>query len=201
MEVARAAFREYYFRQKTIEAPSEIGQREFGYAQFGVPGMVRHLSFKSIGELVATLVREVPSDIYCSNALYRFPPLPMQEKQWLGADLIFDIDGKDLDLPCVPSHSYPVCASCGHVSAPYDMEKEKGYACPACGAAKAAQHVVIPCHKCTDGSKKAARRLVDILTHDLGIDRRNIDLYFSGNNGFHFHIRDDSYRPLESQAR
>jgi DNA primase small subunit len=177
-----------------------MGQREFGYAQFGVPGMVRHLSFKNIGELVATLVREVPSDVYCSNALYRFPTLPMQEKQWLGADLIFDIDGKDLDLQCIPSHSYPVCAACGHISAPYDA-KEKGYTCPACGATRAAQHVVIPCNKCIDGSKKEARRLVDILRQDLGIDRHNIDIYFSGNNGFHFHIRDDSYRPLESQAR
>ncbi|WP_415283707.1 hypothetical protein [Candidatus Nitrososphaera sp. FF02] len=112
-DTVRAAFREYYFKQsKMIEAPDEVEKREFGYAQFGARGMVRHLSFKNMGELVATLITQVPSDVYCSNALYRFPTLPMQEKQWLGADLIFDIDGKDLNLPCVPSHSYPVCSNC-----------------------------------------------------------------------------------------
>ena len=195
-EVARAAFKEYYFKQKSILAPEGIDQREFGYAQFGMHGMVRHLSFKSTGELVATLLKEVPSDVYCSNALYRFPTLPMQEKQWLGADLIFDIDGKDLGLPCVPSHSYPVCTACGQASPPAEGE----YSCGACGGKKA-DRVSIPCGKCIEGSKKEARLLLDFLSGDLGIDRQNIDAYFSGNNGFHFHVRDDSYRPLDSQAR
>lgn len=195
-EAVRAAFREYYFKQKQVEVPAQMDQREFGYSQFGVPGMVRHLSFKAAGELTAMLVREVPSDVYCSNALYRFPTLPMQEKHWQGADLIFDIDGKDLNLPCVPSHSYPTCSNCGKVSPP----AEKEYACPSCGGKKA-DYVSIPCSKCAEGSKKEAARLVEFLTGDLGIAKENIHLYFSGNNGFHFHISDDAYRPLDSQAR
>ena len=81
--------------------------------QFGQPGMARHLSFKNMKELIATIMKEVPSDIYCSNAYYRFPTYPMQEKKWLGADLIFDIDGKDLNMPCVPSHTY----SCVQIAA------------------------------------------------------------------------------------
>jgi DNA primase small subunit len=122
-DAVRAAFREYYFRQaKMIESPGEVEKREFGYMQFGGHGMVRHLSFRNTRELIATLITQVPSDVYCSNALYRFPTLPMQEKQWLGADLIFDIDGKDLHLPCVPSHSYPSCTNCGHVSPPLEKE-------------------------------------------------------------------------------
>ncbi|NWG37201.1 DNA primase small subunit domain-containing protein [Nitrososphaera sp.] len=195
-EAVKAAFREYYFKQKLVEAPDNMDQREFGYSLFGIPGMVRHLSFKNPGELTAALVREVPSDVYCSNALYRFPTLPMQEKQWQGADLIFDIDGKDLHLPCVPSHSYPVCSNCGQASPPV----EKEYACPACGNKKA-EYVSIPCGKCIDGSKKEAARLVEFLTGDLGIAKENIHVFFSGNNGFHFHISDGSYRPLDSQAR
>src|SRR5215217_4025417 len=107
----KKAFREYYFNQsKAIEEPLKMEQREFGYMQFGQAGMLRHLSFKSMKELDAMLVREAPSDVYCSNGYYQFPTQqPMQEKQWLGADMIFDIDGKDLGLPCVPSHSYLVC--------------------------------------------------------------------------------------------
>ncbi|AIF84023.1 eukaryotic-type DNA primase, catalytic (small) subunit [Candidatus Nitrososphaera evergladensis SR1] len=200
-DAVRAAFREYYFRRsKMIEPPSDVEKREFGYMQFGGHGMVRHLSFKSMGELVATLITQVPSDVYCSNALYRFPTLAMQEKQWLGADLIFDIDGKDLQLPCVPSHSYPVCANCGQVSSPLLPDDKEEYACSACGNKKA-EHIVIPCAKCIDGSKKEAGRLYEFLTGDLGIDRQNINTYFSGNNGFHFHVQDDAYRPLDSQAR
>jgi DNA primase small subunit len=195
-EILRGAFREYYFKQKQVEEPDSIEQREFGYSQFGTPGMARHLSFRSAGELTATLLREAPSDVYCSNALYRFPTLPMQEKQWQGADLIFDIDGKDLQLPCVPSHSYPICSNCGRVSQPVDNE----YACQSCGVKKAS-YISIPCNKCIDGSKKEATRLVEFLTADLGISTKNIHLYFSGNNGFHFHIRDDTFRPLDSQAR
>ena len=195
-EVIRSAFREYYFNQKSIYSPDAIEQREFGYSQFGMHGMVRHLSFKSIGELIATLVKEVPSDVYCSNALYRFPTLPMQEKQWLGADLIFDIDGKNLGLPCVLSHSYPICAACGHASQPGDIE----YSCSACGGKKA-DRISIPCGKCIDGAKMEAKLLIDFMTKDLGVERQNIDTFFSGNNGFHFHVRDDSYRPLDSQAR
>ncbi len=194
----RSAFREYYFkRAEMIEPPSDIEKREFGYMQFGGRGMVRHLSFRTTGELIATLITQVPSDVYCSNALYRFPTLPMQEKQWLGADLIFDIDGKDLQLPCVSSHSYHCCASCRHVSAPSEDERR---VCNVCGSNKD-ERIVIPCGKCIEGSKREAMRLHEFLIADLGIDKLNIHIYFSGNNGFHFHIQDDSYRPLDSQAR
>jgi DNA primase small subunit len=159
--------------------------------------MVRHLSFKSMKELTATIMKEVPSDIYCSNAYYRFPTYPMQEKQWLGADLIFDIDGKDLHLPCVSSHTYLLCANCGHASS---QEEKKEYSCPACGGKKA-ESISIPCSKCVDGSKKEVKRLAEFLTGDLGVQKSDTHVYFSGNNGFHIHISDGAYVPLDPQAR
>jgi DNA primase small subunit len=199
ISTVRRAFRGYYFKPDTIEAPDKIEQREFGYMQFGQAGMIRHLSFKSMKELTATIMKEVPSDIYCSNAYYRFPMYPMQEKQWLGADLIFDIDGKDLHLPCVPSHSYPICTSCGHTLPPAPDEK-KEYSCPTCGSKKA-DNISIPCAKCVEGSKKEVKRLVEFLTGDLGMQQGDIHVYFSGNNGFHIHISDGAYIPLDPQAR
>jgi DNA primase small subunit len=147
ISVIKKAFREYYFNQsKAIEEPLKMEQREFGYMHFGQAGMLRHLSFKSMKELDAMLVREAPSDVYCSNAYYRFPTQqPMQEKQWLGADLIFDIDGKDLGMPCLPSHSYSVCINCGSLSPPEQNDEERSsYSCPSCGCKKA-DHVSIPC--------------------------------------------------------
>ena len=202
----RKAFREYYFNQsKAIEEPPRMEQREFGYMHFGQAGMLRHLSFKSMKELDAMLVKEVPSDVYCSNAYYRFPTQqPMQEKQWLGADLIFDIDGKDLSMPCVPSHSYLICIECGYASSPPprpEQYKERpSYSCPSCGCKKA-DDVSIPCSKCIDGSKKEARRLIDFLVADIGLEYGAISIYFSGNNGFHVHIDDNACASLDPQAR
>ena len=65
--IVRTAFRGYYFKPGVIEGPERIEQREFGYTQFGQPGMSRHLSFRNMKELTATVMKEVPSDIYCSN--------------------------------------------------------------------------------------------------------------------------------------
>jgi DNA primase small subunit len=152
-------------------------------------------------ELDAMLVREAPSDVYCSNAYYRIPTQqPMQEKQWLGADLIFDIDGKDLGMPCVPSHSYSVCINCGYGSPPEKHKERSSYSCPSCGCKKA-DYVSIPCSKCIDGSKKEARRLVEFLLGDIGLEHSAIHVYFSGNNGFHVHINDDAFISLDPQAR
>jgi DNA primase small subunit len=36
---------------------------------------------------------------------------------------------------------------------------------------------------------------------DLGIQQSDIRVYFSGNNGFHVHITNDAYLPLDPQAR
>ena len=199
--VIKQAFREYYFKkEKAIEQPEKIEQREFGYAHFGQVGMVRHLSFKSMKELDAMLIREAPSDVYCSNAYYRFPTQqPMQEKQWLGADLIFDIDGKDLDLPCVASHSYLLCINCGS-ALPYMLDVQKSYSCTACGSNKV-NYVSIPCSKCIEASKKEIQRLIEFLTVDLGIDFGHIYTYFSGNNGFHVAMKQDEYTVLDTRAR
>jgi DNA primase small subunit len=204
ISVIKKAFREYYFNQsKAIEEPQKMEQREFGYMHFGKAGMLRHLSFKSMKELDAILVREAPSDVYCSNAYYRFPTQqPMEEKQWLGADLIFDIDGKDLGMPCVLSHSYSVCTNCGYVSPPEQDEQRSSssYSCSSCSCKKA-DHVSIPCSKCVDGSKKEARRLTDFLLGDIGLEQSTINIYFSGNNGFHVHVNDDACISLDPQAR
>jgi DNA primase small subunit len=202
ISVIKKAFREYYFNQsKAIEESPKMEQREFGYTHFGQAGMLRHLSFKSMKELDAMLVREAPSDVYCSNAYYRFPTQqPMQEKQWLGADLIFDIDGKDLGMPCVPSHSYSVCINCGYASPPEQDEERSSYSCPSCSHKKA-DYVSIPCNKCVYGSKKEARRLMDFLLTDIGLEHSDINIYFSGNNGFHVHVNDDACISLDPQAR
>lgn len=211
ISVLKQAFREYYFRkEKAIEEPEKIDQREFGYAHFDPSGMMRHLSFRSMKELDAMLIREIPSDVYCSNAYYRFPTESMQEKQWLGADLIFDIDGKDLGLPCVPLHSYSKCTNCGRISPTDSNEKKENekenypspssYSCPSCSNKKE-ELISIPCSKCIEGSKKEVLRLIELLRGDFGLQQSDVHIYFSGNNGFHIVVSDSTYIQLDSQAR
>jgi DNA primase small subunit len=190
----RSAFREYYFKHsKIIEIPERIEEHEFGFMLYGA-GMIRHLAFRNIGELLATLIKEVPSDVYCSNAYYRFPTYDMHEKHWMGADLIFDIDAKDLHLPCELMHSYIICANCGE---PQEIETD---VCIYCKTGKL-NHVSIPCNKCNYGLKKEVKHLVDLLISDLGIKEKTIRIYFSGNNGYHIHISDEEFHRLDSQAR
>jgi DNA primase small subunit len=190
----KGAFREYYFKySKLLEIPENLEQREFGYMPFG-SGMIRHLSFRNKGDILATLIRDVPADVYCSNAYYRFPTYPMQEKQWLGADLIFDIDAKDLHLPCELGHSYFICTRCGEVSS------AKSEVCESCKSTSLNQ-TSIPCDKCIFALKKEVRRLIAVLTTDLGIEKKSVSVYFSGNNGFHIVVSDKSFNPLDSVAR
>ena len=103
--LVKNAFREYYFKYNSlVETPARINEREFGFRSFQT-GMIRHLSFEDIRQVHAALLRDTPFDFYSSNAFYKSPANPMQEKGWKGADLIFDIDAKDLGLPCQGLHS------------------------------------------------------------------------------------------------
>ena len=158
--------------------------------------MIRHLSFASEGELKALLVKDVPSDVYCSNGFYRMPTAPMQEKGWLGASLIFDIDAKDLDLPCIPEHTYSLCQQCDGA-----REKAKsGSKCERCNGSKLV-NILVPCTKCIQASKDQVKRLNNYLIEDIGIEKEDAAIYFSGNNGFHVHVSNSSFELLDSFAR
>lgn len=184
-----AAFRKYYFeRIESVEAPAQIEGREFGYAPFG-SGMVRHLSVRSAGQLSAMLLENAPADVYCSNAVYDFPEAQMSHKGWKGAELIFDVDAKDLDLACRPDHACSRCGSCGAAFA--------GAGPCACGGAAA--RASFPCRDCADAARKEVGKLLGILRDDLDVGEASV--YFSGNEGFHVHAGDPAYAQLDSRAR
>jgi DNA primase small subunit len=74
------SFKKYYFNHfDQIKVPERTSEREFGYQKFN-SGMTRHISIKNDKELHLLLIQNVPSDVYCSNAYYTFPNLPMNEK-------------------------------------------------------------------------------------------------------------------------
>ncbi len=192
--LVEGAFKEYYFNHfDLIGIPSKIIQREFGYQKIN-GGMIRHIAINDIKELHLLLMRETPSDVYCSNAYYSFPSMPMSEKDWKGADLIFDIDAKDLRLSCRNDHSVSRCSECHNVTA------GKQSTCAKCGSIKS-ETVSVVCKNCIDESKKEVKKLLSILTDDLGIKNEEIDVYFSGNEGFHIKVANNSYKVLGSQQR
>ncbi len=101
----RDQFHRYYDTMKPT-LPDRFGRREFGF-MFWTPGIVqRHLGFSKEEELKAFLSSRVPTHAYYSSAYYDNPNAPtMEEKGWLGADLIFDLDADH--LPNAAKMSYP----------------------------------------------------------------------------------------------
>lgn len=194
-----SAFKRYYFdHADKFLMPEAASEREFAYQRFGSEwGMVRHLQIRDQSELRVLLLQEVPSDVYCSNSRYQAPTLPIDEKGWKGAELIFDIDAKDLGLPCREEHVLDVCAACGRAAPVAYGTKD----CPACDGKTAMHRKSLPCHKCINASKKQVQGLIEVLCDDLGVEHGEIHTYFSGNEGFHLHVPHEPFFGLGSRER
>jgi len=193
----KATYKEYYFRSsESIEFPSRIEEREFGYMSFG-GSMVRHLSFRNPGEAIAEIVRQAPSSVYCSNALYESPSLPMEEKGWKAAGLIFDIDASDIRTACKRDHDVWFCHDCNSKGR---LPKPQRCTNPKCGGTNVEEFRNV-CEVCLGAVKDHALRLISFLTEDFGVQTSNIATYFSGNRGYHLHVDDKRFDPLDSAAR
>jgi DNA primase small subunit len=148
-------FKEYYWR-KTVDPPSEIHKREFGVGTLDDKIKVRHKSFKTGKKLTQYLKTEAPYYISYSIAYYEFPEnQPMGSKNWLGADLVFDLDR---DIQWLNQG---------------DM----------------------------DAVLTEALTLIEFLTRDLGINRRDIKVNFSGSKGYHIHVFSQELRALGGEER
>ncbi|MEM4284803.1 MAG: DNA primase small subunit domain-containing protein [Candidatus Nitrosocaldus sp.] len=186
------AFKEYYFKHtEMVEAPDAIQEREFGYSRFDGT-MIRHLSMRDRNELIALLIMNVPADVYCSAAYYTSPTRPMEEKGLKAADLIFDIDVKELKPRCSSIHDIHLCEEC---LKPID---DTSSICE-CGSRRI-NHVTMPCDECISLGKREVKKLAEMLEDDFGVDKDNIKVYFSGNYGFHVYVK-GRYTMLDSAAR
>ncbi|MEM4565908.1 MAG: DNA primase catalytic subunit PriS [Archaeoglobaceae archaeon] len=94
-------FSEFYSKNR-IELPREFKKREFAFVPFeSIPEFVmrRHVSFESEEEFRDYVAKNVPAHVYYSSAYYENPgEEKMEKKGWIGADLIFDIDGDHLPI-------------------------------------------------------------------------------------------------------
>jgi DNA primase small subunit len=94
---ARGVFQQYY-RGTEIDPPIRLPRREFAAFPFTDQTLMRrHESFADPAALRAFLRSQVPRHVYYSSAYYRHPAdLKMSAKEWIGADLIFDLDADHL---------------------------------------------------------------------------------------------------------
>ncbi|MFH1107045.1 MAG: DNA primase catalytic subunit PriS [Candidatus Micrarchaeota archaeon] len=157
---AQEAFKEYYRRH--LKAPPQIYAREFGFG-FEKKIDFRHRAFETETALQEFIQREAPLYMSYSAAYYRYPAAqPMQNKEFLGADLVFDLD-----------------AQTAHEA-----------------------HNPVFCHECFEGVRKECIELVDeFLLHDFGFPAEELRVNFSGQKGFHIHVRSERVRSLSAEAR
>ena len=159
-DLTKRLIREYY-TTADLKLPDDFILREFAYQTYDEMVYVRHLSFQTISSLRDFLVREAPRQIYYSAAKYRDPAAEsMEDKGWLGSELMFDIDADHL----------PGCEPCQFEIKLIDKSIKK---------------VSIPNSKCIELAKNEELKLLDILKSDFGFTDSEIKVYFSGNRGFH----------------
>jgi len=83
--------------ENEIGLPDRFGRREFAFILFSGRGMIRHIGFSKKKQFISFLREKTPAHVYYSSAYYQKPDAPtMQEKKWMGAELIFDLDSDHL---------------------------------------------------------------------------------------------------------
>ena len=101
-------FSEYYesLSADSIWAPPRLRNREWMFIPWGGGHPDRHRSFSDKRELKSYLSSRAPHSCFHSTAYYQEPSRgKMAEKGWMGADLIFDLDGDH--LPGVSDNDFP----------------------------------------------------------------------------------------------
>ncbi|UCG44925.1 MAG: DNA primase small subunit PriS [Candidatus Bathyarchaeota archaeon] len=189
-------FSDYYrINLSTIQPPSAIEKREFGFILFKERMMVRHKAFRTVERLRDFLKEIVPSDAYYSSAYYELPEEKMEAKGRLGTDLIFDIDADHISTPCQKTHDRWICRGCGHNSKGLPPET-----CPSCGYEKFEEKSWM-CEICLDSAKNETIKLIDFLMKDFGYSSEEIDVSFSGHRGYHVSVEKNEVHALDQVAR
>ncbi|NWF87667.1 DNA primase small subunit PriS [Candidatus Bathyarchaeota archaeon] len=189
-------FSEYYKGQSsTIQPPSSIEKREFGFLLFDEKIMLRHKRFKTPDALRVFFSSFAFSDAYYSCAYYEDPEAEMEKKGWLGADLIFDIDADHIPAGCSKTHDRWACNNCGFTGRGVSPER-----CPICGSQKFKVDTWL-CDICLGSAKTETLKLFGMLTMDFGFHESEVKLFFSGHRGYHVHIENETVKTLDSSAR
>tara|TARA_B100001750_G_scaffold248297_1_gene278124 strand:+ start:507 stop:1577 length:1071 start_codon:yes stop_codon:yes gene_type:complete len=173
--------------------PKRFEEREFGYFRFNSQ-MIRHLSFNSLGDLRALIIKHVPKSVYYSVSFYQDPEAEMNVKGWKGGEIAFDIDCDDLVSKCKYKHDYWFCKSCG-----LSRYGKRPKTCKKCLSDKLGELNWV-CQICLDGAKNEVFKLLEILD-ELGMSLKKSEIFFSGHMGYHLTIESEEFLDLDQPAR
>lgn len=191
-------FQAYYRNHHSaFEEISDLPHRELAFLYWNRPGMSRHLSFPNVRLLTKYVIQSPPRHAYHSATYYENPAAgKMDQKGFLGCDLVFDIDSDHIPTPCRLEHNYVICKKCQEV-----IMGEKPEQCPACGHTKFTKIVWI-CDECLNVSKQQVFHLLDhFLFKEFAISEDDVKIFFSGHRGYHVHISSPQFRALDQDAR
>ena len=195
-EFLRQKFQEYYKANiNKLEPPPALAEREFGFLLFRERVMVRHKAFRDFASFGKSLLSLTPSDTYYSTAYYQHPELEMERKQWLGSDLVFDVDADHIETPCKETHDMWTCTSCKET-----RRGKKPLKCPKCASEKIDAKPWL-CDRCLIAAKEEVLKLVEFLSEDFGIKSEEMHTFFSGHRGYHLHLISDTLKGLDDNQR
>jgi len=160
---------------------------------------IRHIGYQSRDALLSGLANSAPQSVYHSAAFYKVPiATHMHEKEWQGAELVFDIDADHLNLKCSNDHDAWRCNNSDCHKTGTGIAPET---CPVCGNISFSTRKWI-CEKCLNEARKYTIKLYDdFLVGDFGFDPDKIQLNYSGHRGYHVRVRDPQVFMLDSNAR
>ncbi len=187
-----------YYTEKfhEVDTPHSFSKREFGVMLFKEKTMVRHKKFATADDLRNFVLAVAPSDIYYSSAFYEQPDLTeMKEKEWIGADLIFDIDADHIPSPCDKIHDEWRCSNCGFAGKGVTPDK-----CPSCGSERFDVNTW-PCTTCLESARSETAKLLEMMTADYGFSNSELRVFFSGHRGYHVQVESKILEKLDGSAR
>ena len=184
-------FRAFY-EKNFVSQPPEPEKREFGSGIFGLKISQRHLAFPSHDAFNAFLRSEAPLFVSYSAAKYAMPEArPIEAKGFLSSDLVYEFDADDIQTDCKQRHDYWLCPKC-FSSGPGKVEN-----CASCGSPVSMKQMF--CNECLGETKSQVFRLVKALEEDFGFS--GFDVNFSGNAGYHVHLRGQEINGLPQAGR
>ncbi len=159
----------------------------------------RHVGYLNRDELVRDLASVAPHSVYHSAAFYKIPVARhMNEKEWFGAELVFDIDADHLELPCAKDHDAWRCNAEGCHKTGIGIPPER---CPDCNGTSFSTRKWV-CENCLAEAKKYTKKLYDeFIVSDFGFSPESIQINYSGHRGYHVRIRDPRVFTLDSNGR
>ena len=95
-----------YYRKSPLWSPPRTRFREWMFIPFGNSPPIRHKAFSEVEGVRQFITQRPMHSCFYSTAYWHKPyELKMVEKDWIGADLIFDLDGDH--LPGVTDRDFP----------------------------------------------------------------------------------------------